>query len=289
MRGTFIEAWPYTWEAVWLPIRDSEWASDELLPDLVRELVKALPANDVVTPSDASVDTQPEPFIMAMRDRKQAEDFIREINSVNFRSERHLIRVFEEFHFVVEEYDSPELANLYLTLISDFLRRYNLKYRLLKPFQIVPHIPGIIGGLVEHISESARTDRDLAELVEAVEQAFEDLTTRSRPGDIKTCIAKVCSLTEGLAVRYPGVTAGTLGEATKEMNCWPHATIKNSLSALYGFCSDYPAIRHAGKAKSKLRELELRDALIVSILFFSFSGYLTNVDYAEVFAVKGIL
>lgn len=289
MRGTLIEAWPYAWEAVWLPVRDSEWASEQLLPDLVRELVKALPTRGEVTVVDAPIAPQPEPFIMAMADRKQAEDFIREVNPLDFRSERHLIRAFEEFYFVVEEYDSPELTNLYSNLISQFLRRYNLRYRLVQPFQIVPHIPGVIGSLVEHITDAAKTNQDMVELLEAVEQAFEDLTTRSRPSDIKTCIAKVCSLTEGLAVRYPGVTAGTLGEATKELDCWPHATIKNSLSSLYGFCSDYPAIRHAGKAKSKLRELELRDALIVSILFLSFSGYLTDIDYAEVFALKGAL
>lgn len=131
------------------------------------------------------------------------------------------------------------------------------------------------------------TDPDLEELLTSTEQAFEDLTLRTRPADIKTCILKMCSLAEGLAIRFPGVTEDTLGQATKEIKCWPHATIRNALSSLYGFCCDYPAIRHAGKPKSKIRELEPRDALIVSMLFFAFAGYLTDIDYGELFAIKG--
>ncbi len=291
MLGTFTAAWPDTWNDIWIPLRDNEEAPDELLPDLIREFIKALPDPAAAAPiatGDVAMEVPnpAAPSLMAMSDRKLAEDFIRETKSEAFRSERHLIRFFEEAHFIIEEYDSGDLTDLYAELVSQFIRRYNLRYRLLRPFQLIPHIPGVFSGLVERVSEAAALDEDLAELMVAVEQTFEDLTTRTRPADIKTCIAKVCCLTEGLATRFPGVTAGTLGEATKEMNCWPHATIKNSLSALYGFCCDYPAIRHAGKRKSKLRELEVRDALIVSMLFFSFSGYLLDVDYSEVLAVK---
>ncbi|MBK9137428.1 MAG: hypothetical protein IPM17_01465 [Verrucomicrobia bacterium] len=54
----------------------------------------------------------------------------------------------------------------------------------------------------------------------------------------------------------------------------------------YGFCSDYPNIRHAGNPKGVLRPLAARDATGLSVLLLAFSGYLSpNVDEQIVLGV----
>jgi hypothetical protein len=49
------------------------------------------------------------------------------------------------------------------------------------------------------------------------------------------------------------------------------------LGNLYGFCSNYPGIRHAGNPAGVLRELATRDVTLASLLLLSFSGYLSPI------------
>ncbi len=51
--------------------------------------------------------------------------------------------------------------------------------------------------------------------------------------------------------------------------------MRAALGSLYGFCSDYPGIRHAGNPASIRRDLATRDMTLASLLLLSFSGYLS--------------
>ncbi len=75
--------------------------------------------------------------------------------------------------------------------------------------------------------------------------------------------------------------SNSLGALIKDFNSFPHKAIKESLSNLYGFCSDYPEIRHAGNPDGVLRDLETRDALLVCLLLIVFSDYLTETMNVE--------
>ncbi|KXK14730.1 MAG: hypothetical protein UZ14_CFX002001008 [Chloroflexi bacterium OLB14] len=68
----------------------------------------------------------------------------------------------------------------------------------------------------------------------------------------------------------------TLGKACEALSIWPHAAIKDSIKNLYKFCSDYPSLRHSGNPSSKIRDLESKDTMLVSLLLISFSGYLNT-------------
>ena len=140
--------------------------------------------------------------------------------------------------------------------------------------------------MIEEVELQISGDPHLLELHRNAEEAFEDLSLNARPVDIKNCISRVCTFVEGLAARRPEVTANTLGAAANQLTFWPHATIRNVLSSLYGFCSDYPAIRHAGNPEGRLRELELGDALIISTAILVFTGYLTDVNFEDLLGVR---
>jgi hypothetical protein len=78
-------------------------------------------------------------------------------------------------------------------------------------------------------------------------------------------------LASGLAHRNDA-----LGSLCDRLTCWPHSAVKDALKKLYAFCSDYPGIRHAGNPAGQLRELDGRDAVLLSVLLFSFSGYFSQ-------------
>jgi hypothetical protein len=83
-------------------------------------------------------------------------------------------------------------------------------------------------------------------------------------------------LLEAIGAVAPGVTKGTLGSMCDELASWPHAAVKESLKKLYGFASDYPGIRHGKNAGGKLRDIDMRDMVAMSILLAGFTPYLSN-------------
>ena len=71
-------------------------------------------------------------------------------------------------------------------------------------------------------------------------------------------------------------TTDTLGVICNRWACWPHITVRESLKKLYGFCSDYPGIRHPGHPEAKLREYFSQRAGPPWSHFRSFSAFLTT-------------
>ncbi len=94
------------------------------------------------------------------------------------------------------------------------------------------------------------------------------------PTDLKTCIGDASKYIEGVAGSTCG-KAGSLSDLCKEIKDWPHGAMRAALGNLYGFCSDYPGIRHAGNPASASRDLNARDITLASLLLLTFSGYLS--------------
>ncbi len=293
MRGTILGSWPHTWHTIWEPLADSKFSPPELFSELYPELLNACkppkPDEDLTVVSEADhIVASPKNVrdTRAATDPVFALDCFRTMRPEEFSSERKLVRFFEQSNFIIEDFGVPQLGMLFSDSVSSFLNRYNLRYHLISPFQIVPRLPEMVSGMLQEIERNAAADQHLSALNNAVHEAFEDLSTRGRTTDIANCISRVCNLAEGFARKAPGVTQETLGAASREINCWPHATIQKSLSTLYGFCSDYPGLRHSGNSYSKIRDLEVRDALIISMLFMSFAGYLCEIDFYGVLGLK---
>lgn len=293
MRGTLISAWPQAAIDLWQPLADSKDAPQELFSELYPELMNACrkPTREeglVIVSAASHMVTSPriERDEMAANDSAFALECFTKLAPEEFASERRLVRFFEQAYFIIEDFESRGLSILYRSLVAAFLTRYNLRYQLIEPFQIIPRFSQLFAGMLEEIERSISGEAHLTELHTSVRHAFEDLCSRGRPADVSTCIARVCNLAEGLARRVPDVTADTLGAAARELTCWPHRTIQNALTAIYGFCSDYPGVRHAGNPEGRLRDLDVRDAVVVSMLLLAFTGYLCEIDFTELLGTK---
>ncbi len=88
-------------------------------------------------------------------------------------------------------------------------------------------------------------------------------------------------LLEGIGAGAPGVTKDTLGGMCDELATWPHAAVKEALKKLYGFASDYPGIRHGTSAEGKLRDIDMRDMVAMSVLLAGFTPYLSSAINAD--------
>ena len=239
-------------------------------------------------PSDAlAAKSEVAGYFDVSNDPGLAREQFQKLSLDRFVSDRRLGHFFEEAFFIIEDFSS-DLSEYYSTLVDRFLTRYNLRYMLIRPFQLTPTLPGILAGFIEQVEIKAIGDPHLAGLKKHLERAIELLSKDGRPEDVHKCIGDACNLAEGLARGYPGATAQTLGDLAKELNVWPHQTLRDALLKLYGFCSNYPGIRHSGNPGGSLRGLTMKDAVVVSVLLLAFSGYfIEDSDFVEIMCLSG--
>jgi hypothetical protein len=265
VRGELICVWSESWREIWLPLAESEAAPADIFCELYRELSGALmhpPSIEAL--ADVIDDTQ------------QSWDAFENSSTCVFSSEKALLRFFEESYKVLEELQGIELAGRYFELLSAFIVKYSLRYSLRQPCMLCPTLPGIFADLMFNLRERAATNEHLATLMDSHEESIRDLRYGATEARIKTCIGRQFMLLEALAGTADNVNAHTLGAMCNELGFWPHATIRESLKKLYGFASDYPGIRHAGNPVGRIRNIDARDMVAVSVMLIGFSPYLTN-------------
>ena len=291
MLGSFISVWQYSWNEVWGPLDSDPHSPNELFMELYPELAKALeqrPEQFVVLSSDQHIvrSLRDAEFADASTNSEAARRSFQSPPTQLIISERKLCRFLEEAHDVIEDF-GEELAAKYIELVRTFIQRYNLRYTLGSPFLISPSIPGLISTFVDELERQAMTSGHQQELRRQFVRAIDVMTQEGRAEDVPRCIGAACNLVEGFARGFPGATSQTLGELAKELQVWPHATMKEALLKLYGFCSDYPSIRHSGNPSGQLRALTAKDGLLVSTLLLIFSGYFMQLDMDEIMCVTG--
>ena len=269
MHGELIDVWSETWREIWLPLIEQPLAEDDegLPEDIFCELFRALEPTLSPRPSVENVaDIVGSPA-------KSREAF--EVATANdIAGERVLVDFFEAAHDTLEDLGGDELTNRYFNLLTGFIDKFSLRYDLRRPCVLCPTLPGLFASLVRDLRALAGQDIHLAQLMKEYEDAVRDLRFGCTAGRIKTCIGKQFMLLEAIGAVDPDVTENTMGRMCKQLNSWPHATIKAALEKLYGFASDYPGIRHGSSAKGVLRAIEMRDMVAMSILLTGFTPYL---------------
>ena len=205
-----------------------------------------------------------------------ARDALETSSGADLRGEGPIARFLENAHDVLVETGHPELPERYENLIETFLESRNLRYDLAKPFQIRPHVSGVFSALISDVMAGVRNDQDLVEAASEFEHAFSALTRSHAGPDMKTCIQKAAMLVEAIASAYPNAEGESLGELCDSIKCWPHSAVKEALKRIYGFCSDYPGIRHNVRRWGRLRPLEMRDSIILPLLLLTASGYFAS-------------
>lgn len=265
MKGEFISVWPETWEAIWLPLGESDAAPPSVFCELYRDLSNAF----ATSISEKSL-------IEIINDQQRSREAFEDSVNANFTSEVALISFLETAFATLDDMQGDELSNLYFERLSEFIDKYSLGYSLRRPCTISPTLPGMFADLMTSVKTFTETDEHLSALYRAHDEAIRDLCYGATEDRIKTCIGKQINLMEAIAATSDSVTAQTLGDMCSQLKFWPHRTIQDSLNKLYGFASNYPGIRHAGNPASKIRDVDTRDLAALSILLMGYSHYLTS-------------
>lgn len=260
----FRHHWRLTWPDIWKRLADSANAPDDLFMALYRS------ANDyLVTPvAEPAIDT-------IVNEPKAAEAAFRSLKADSFASEARVKAMLEALYTTIAEFDRANLTARYAELVQQFIDDRNLRYRITPPFKVQPLVTGTFAQLYYELERATLLDVHLKQLLGEFERAFAAYVDTSEEGDLKRCIASASILAEGIAGKTLSQNGKTLGFYCDQMTCWPHAAVKDALKKMYGFCSDYPGIRHAGNPAGSLRSLEAKDALVICSLI-TFLGYLSQ-------------
>lgn len=278
MRGRLIDVWQYVWPEIWLKLEEIPDVYLDIYMDLYVELAKALKRPEAPD-ENLKFNTQ---YNLTANDSKLARSFIQSVQGSAFRGEPAVARFFRDALDVFEESGNAALPTAFIRLTKDFVSCHNLRYRVVDPFRLQPHLPGVFAALFADLSEYSATSPQLAGAMADFEHAFDVLSKTHRETDMKTCIHKACMFVECLGATKPGAKGKTLGELCANIDCWPHKAVRGAVSSLYGFCSDYPGIRHNISVDGQLRPLEVRDSVLVALLLISAGGYFKGgMDIAE--------
>jgi hypothetical protein len=268
MSGNLRQAWGYLISDLWEPLADYS-SNDSVAPaDLFSDLFES-----------AEEFLSPRPTATELEEARNNPDMARlrffALKGTDFASESAVVLFLEVANKIIADYEINGYEDLYLRLLRDFLRKFNLRYRLDEPFTLRFLLPGSFTNLYTELHRLNVGNGHLSGLLNDFEKAFDRYARTQDPTDLKTCIAKVSNYAEGLASTTHG-TPGTLGALAGRLTDWPHDKMKEALVNLYHFCSDYPGIRHAGNPAGVRRDLATRDMTLACLLLLSFSGYLSQ-------------
>jgi hypothetical protein len=274
MSGSLRNHWEYAFKEIWDPLFTYKGGPEDLFIDLFDAVEEYL-----------GVETPVVLYEQICNDPVTAMCEFGKIKGTDFKSECSIAQFIEDSYQVIEDYGVNGYSEKYKSLLRTFFLKYNLRYRLDDPFELRFLLPGSFANLYNDLRRINITNPTLTSLMSDFEYAFNQYSRTLSQADLKTCIAKASNYAEGLASFTSGspIVGNTLGALCNKLNTWPHNKVKESIVNLYHFCSDYPGIRHAGTPKSAKRTLDKEDPILVSILLFAFSGYLTtNLNKQEV-------
>jgi hypothetical protein len=275
MSGNLRHTWEYLTDELWTPLADYSAHDAAAPPDLFSDLFAA--AEEFLSPRPTDIEMEE-----ARNDPDKACSRFLALKGTDFTSESAIVNFLEKAQTVIADYEISGFDYLYRRLLRDALRKFNLRYRLDEPFILRFLLPGSFTNLYAELHRVNVGNADLASLWFDFESAFDQYARTQTDSDLKTSIAKASNYLEGLASATNGKT-GTLSKLCDSLSDWPHDKIKDTVKSLYGFCSDYPGIRHAGTPGNRKRQLDPRDSVAINVTLMALAAYLASgLDHGQI-------
>lgn len=280
MQGEFLNVWLETRVEIWDRLALVDGAPNDLYCELFRASSVALKRPE--EQQDYAV--WQVKYEETLGNPELSKSAFHELSVVDFKGERAICKFMEDAYEFLDDLDGDVLTIPYIELLTEFISKYNLRYQVLSPCKIIPTLGGIFSSLVQDLDVYARDDEHLSDLLTSFQRSIQDLHAGASEERIKTCIQRQMNLLEGIAKKAPGVTKGDLSGMCGQLSSWPHSNVRSAISNLYTFASDYPGIRHGGRQASRLRAIDARDLIALSVALTGFIPYLTDaIDPATVF------
>jgi hypothetical protein len=283
MNGRLTDAWPYSWDAIWAPLENTKGVPADLFIELYAELEATL-----VIPIDSIERGRLEGIRASIaNDVDSARQAFIDLEPSEFRGDPELARFYENIFVLLSEYGDSSLTCQYRAYLDRYLKDLNLRYELTDNNILVPHISGIVAALRMEVEKYSKSDPKLEMLLSELDNSIANLSRLPNQANAKAWITRSSVYTEGLAQAVCN-SKQSLGKLCKNGKLFPHKALEEAVSQLYGFCSDYVGLRHAGTMKSHLRNVDIQDAVSIAIILHGLSSYLIpTADFAEIMGVQG--
>ena len=276
MSGSLRHAWNYLATELWEPLADFSAQDSTAPPDLFSDLFATVDEFLSPRPTDTEMEE-------VRNNPEKARQRFLALKGTDFASESTIVRFFEDAHDVIADYEIPGFEDLYVRLLRDALRKFNLRYRLDEPFTLRYLLPGSFTNLYSELHRLNMSNADLGILWHDFESAFDQYARTQSDTDLRAGIAKASNYLEGLAGTTRG-QKGSLGMLCEGLKDWPHEKVKEAVKSLYSFCSDYPGIRHG--TGNRIRQLDMRDAVAINVSLMALAAYLGNgMDHGAILGV----
>lgn len=273
MRGELRSVWSDAWVHLWDPLIAREGIPSDIFCELYREISTSLRVPPTL-----------EQLADVIDDPKQSESAFRAVMPGDLTSERSVVKFFEEAYTIVDDLAGSALSSIFVELLRSFIEKFSLRYHLRSPCALCPTLPGIFSALMSELKYSSEGNEHVSSMLDEFDEALRELRDEISEGRIKTVIQKQINVLEAVGASCVSVRSGQLGAMCSEVRNWPHNAVRNALSNLYGFASDYPGIRHAGKPGGAIRAIDMRDLIAVSVALAGFTPYLRdNFDSASIY------
>lgn len=266
MSGSLRHAWDYFAGDLWEPLANFSSKDAGAPPDLFSDLF-----------ATADEFLSPHPTDMELEEARNNPDKARQrfiaLKGTDFANESNIVQFLEEARNVIADYEIAGFEDHYRRLIRDVMAKFNLRYRLDDPFILRFLLPGSFNNLYNELHRLNTSNGHLASLWTDFEEAFDLYARTQSDSNLRVSIAKASNYLEGVASATHG-NAGTLGSLCDQLTDWPHDKVKEAVKNLYGFCSDYPGIRHAGNPRNQRRPLDRRDSVSINVSLLALASYL---------------
>nr|WP_228146556.1 hypothetical protein [Acinetobacter sp. ANC 3903] len=191
---------------------------------------------------------------------------LNEIESLFFE-EYHWYEIYDFFEFCIENYPFEELQGEFIKDINKILEEENSAYRVInnKITEIISEQE------IQSIEEAFKNTNQYSGVQQHLNQALKLMSDRHKP-DYRNSIKESISAVESICKIVTNEDKATLGKALKiiEDKHGLHASLKGSLSQLYGYTSDADGIRHAMLEEPNLSYIDAKFMLVACTNFINY-------------------
>src|SRR2546426_3177317 len=167
------------------------------------------------------------------------------------------IAVLEGYYDVLSGIDR-KLADKYRERLREFVSSHNLRYYFAPDGKIMLSVEGLLISQFTRLRTVLSNNSDRTDCLKELENS---LATIDHGDEEKNAIRIATNLLEGIVKDRSSNGEETLSRAIDGCHSmFPHNSLKEAYKNVYKFASDYPNIRHAGTATSRIRGLKKDDA-----------------------------
>lgn len=278
MNGSLRYAWQYFAADIWNPLAAYSAPGAVAPPSLFGDLFVAV--DEFLSPRSTDKELE-----LIRNDPRKAEESFLALAGTDFTSESAIVFFLEDIYDVIVDYEIQGFEGFYCRLLRNVISKFNLRYRLDEPFALRFLLPGSFSNLYFELHRMNASSLHLSGLWLDFETGFDRYARTQSDADLRTSVARASNYLEGLASATNG-RPGTLGKLCDSLTEWPHNKVKDAVKNLYGFCCDYPGIRHGGTPANSRRRLDMRDSVAINVSLMALAAYLgRDLDQGAVLGV----